>query len=214
MIEFDLGHIIYELFSVMGVPGLLLCIFLLFYVDAILIPTLPELFTVIIFMAIPEPWFAGLILFTIAGAEFLGLTTLYVIVKGVRIPGKIEAAVHKYRDFLIVRDERMIIVNRFAPVLPFMGAFVAICGWSYRKAVIYTLASGVIKYGAILALSNLFYAYFSEGTAGTFTIIMVLFILALSLVVSVYRRSMMKKEKLSEDMCPLPDADPPEEEKA
>jgi hypothetical protein len=212
MIEFDLGNIIYDFFSVMGVPGLLLCIFLLFYIDAILIPTLPELFTVIIFMAIPEPWFAGLILFTIAGAEFLGLTTLYTIVKGVNVPRKIEAAVIKYRDFLIVRDERMIIVNRFAPVLPFMGAFVAICGWSYRKAVIYTLASGVIKYGAILALSNLFFVYFSEGTAGTITIIMVLIILVLSLIVSVYRRSMMKKEKLLEGVSPLPDADPPEEE--
>ncbi|NYT12302.1 MAG: hypothetical protein GKC03_07130 [Methanomassiliicoccales archaeon] len=212
MIEFDLGNIIYDFFSVMGVPGLLLCIFLLFYIDAILIPTLPELFTVIIFMAIPEPWFAGLILFTIAGAEFLGLTTLYTLVKSVKVPRKIEAAVIKYRDFLIVRDERMIIVNRFAPVLPFMGAFVAICGWSYRKAVIYTLASGVIKYGAILALSNLFFVYFSEGTAGMITIIMVLIILVLSLIVSVYRRSMMKKEKLPEGVCPLPDADPSEEE--
>ncbi len=208
--SWDIGQIIFDFFSVMGTPGLLFCIFLLFYLDAILIPTLPELFTVIIFMANPEPWFAVLILITIVVAEFLGLTTLYLIVKGVRIPNKIEAAVHKYRDFLIVRDERMIIVNRFAPVLPFMGAFVAICGWSYKKAVLYTLGSGVIKYGAILALSNIFFVYFAEGTAGTVTIAMVLVILAVSLVVSFHRKRKMERGREPE-ICPLPATDPEEE---
>jgi membrane protein YqaA with SNARE-associated domain len=211
MIDFDIGKIIYEFFSVMGIPGLLFCIFLLFYLDAILIPTLPELFTVIIFMANPEPWFAALILATIAVAEFLGLTTLYLIVKGVRVPGKIEAAVHKYKDFLLVRDERMIIVNRFAPVLPFMGAFVAICGWSYRKAVLYTIASGLIKYGAILALSNLFFVYFSKKTAGTVTIAMVLMILMVSLVVSIYRKRKMGSRTV-EEVCPIPSTNPEDDE--
>jgi membrane protein YqaA with SNARE-associated domain len=208
--SFDFGQIIYDFFSVMGTPGLLFCIFLLFYLDAIVIPTLPELFTVIIFMANPEPWFAVLILITIACAEFLGLTTLYLIVKGVRIPHKIEEAVKKYRDFLLVRDERMIIINRFAPVLPFMGAFVAICGWSYKRSVLYTLGSGVIKYGAILALSNIFFVYFSEGTAGTVTIAMVLIILVVSLVVSLHRRRKMEMQKALET-CHLPASDQEEE---
>lgn len=211
MIDFNIGEIIYDFFAALGVPGLLLFIFLLFYIDAIILPTLPELFTVIIFMAIPEPWFAASILAVIALAEFLGLTTLYLIVKNLRIPGKIEGAVHKYRDFLIVRDERMIIVNRFAPVLPFMGAFVAICGWSYRKSLLYTLASGVIKYGAILALSNLFYIYFSEGTAGTVTIIMVLVVLALSLIVSLYRKRKIDKER-ERGPEPIPEINPRGEE--
>lgn len=211
MFDFNLGDILYEIFSVMGISGLLFCIFLLFYIDAILIPTLPELFTVIIFMANPEPWFAVLILVTIAIAEFLGLTTLYLIIRAVRIPHKIENAIHKYRDFLILRDERMIVVNRFAPVLPFMGAFVAICGWSYRKAVLYTLASGVVKYGAILALSNLFFIYFSRGTAGTVTIIMVIIILLVSLVVSIYRKRKIDRMAKSTEVCPLPGPEPPRE---
>jgi len=209
---FDIWNILYDLFNVMGTPGLLLFIFLLFYIDAIIIPTLPELFTVIIFMANPQPWFAVLILITIMVAEFLGLTTLYLIVKNVRVPGKIENAVHKYRDFLLVRDERMIIINRFAPVLPFMGAFVAICGWSYKKSILYTLGSGVIKYGAILALSNLFFVYFSEGTAGTVTIAMVIVILIMSLIVSIYRKKKMEGEEMSEATHPLPQTNPKENE--
>ncbi len=204
---FDIASILYEFFKVMGISGLLFCIFLLFYIDAILLPTLPELFTVVIFMANPEPWFAALILMTIAVAEILGLTTLYLIVKGVRIPKKVERVVKKYRDFLIVRNEKMIIINRFAPVLPFMGAFVAICEWSYKKAVFYTLASGMIKYGVILALSNLFFIYFSEGTAGTVTIAMVLAILVISLVVSIYRKKRMDKMGLSEPAGALCDPD-------
>jgi len=201
MFEFNIGQIIYDFFAAMGVPGMLTCIFLLFFIDAIVFPTLPELFTVIVFMMIPEPWFAVAIVATIALAEFLGLSLLYLVVKSVNVPRRIEAAIHKYRDFLIVRDERMIIINRFAPVLPFMGAFVAICGWSFRKAVLYTLVSGVVKYGAILALSNLFFVFFSKGTAGDVTIAMVLIILALSLVISIIRKKRMDKEVAVDRAC-------------
>jgi len=192
---FSIGEAIYDFFGPLGMPGMLLCIFLLFYVDAIVFPTLPELFTIIIFMAIPEPWFAGLILITIAIAEFLGLVTLYGVVRRINVPERIEKAINGYREFLICRDERMIIVNRFAPVLPFMGAFVAICGWSLREAVIYTLVSGIVKYGAILMMSNLFFAYFSEGTASTVTIVMVLAILAISIVMTLHRRRSIKERK-------------------
>ena len=188
---FDLGEAIYQSFGPLGTSGMLLCIFLLFYIDAIVFPTLPELFTIIIFMAVPELWFAGLILLTIAVAELAGLTTLYTIVNNINVPERISSAVNKYRRFLLLSDERMIIVNRFAPVLPFMGAFVAICGWSFRKAAVYTLVSGMVKFGAILALANLFYVFFSGSMAETFTIIMVLVVLAISLAVSAVRRRRM-----------------------
>lgn len=192
---FNIGEAIYDFFGPLGVPGMLLCIFLLFYIDAIIFPTVPELFTVIIFMAYPQTWFAVLILATIALAEFLGLSTLYMLITRINVPQRIRKAVNGYANFLIYNDERMILVNRFAPVLPFMGAFVSICGWSFKKSAVYTLISGVLKYGIILALSNIFFIFFSEGTASLVTLVMVFVILGISLAVTYVKKRALKKSE-------------------
>ncbi len=189
----DVGQMVFDFFSPFGPWGMLACIFVLFYVDAIVFPTVPELFTVIIFMAIPELWFGLTILGTIAVAEVLGLSTLYIVVRRIKVPRRIEGAVKRYRRFLVVGDERIILVNRVAPVIPFIGAFVAICNWSFRKAIAYTLAGGMAKYGIILALSGVFFAYLQTGMAQTVTIIMILVIIAISFVFSYIRSRKMRK---------------------
>jgi uncharacterized membrane protein YdjX (TVP38/TMEM64 family) len=105
----------------------------------------------------------------------------------------IEKVVQRYHDFLMFRDERMIIVNRIAPIVPFLGAFVAICCWSFRKSIAFTLLGGMIKYGIIIAASGAFFAYFSSGTAQTVTIVMILVIMAVSFAISLSRRRKMRK---------------------
>jgi hypothetical protein len=199
----DIGQEIYHFFSALGPMGWLAAIFVLFYVDAIIFPTLPELFTVIIFIAglnTTSAWILGiLILANIAVAEFAGLTTLYLIVKRVRVPKMIRRVVCTYQDFLIVRDERIILVNRIAPVIPFLGAFVAILDWSFRKSVVYTLIGGIVKYGTILLLSSWFFEYLSQGTAAQVTMTMVIGILVASFALSIIRRRRMKRKNAN---CP------------
>jgi len=200
----DLGQSIVDLFAGMGLAGWLLSIFLIFYIDAILFPTLPELFVIIIFFAgqgtIPDLQFAVLILITIALAEIAGVLTLYSVVIRVRVPKRMERAIHKYRDFLIIRDERMILVNRIAPILPFLGAFVAICKWSLRKTLFYTVIGGTIKYGFILAMAGYLQAYYETGVARTATLIIVLIIIGSSFALSYYRKKKMR------DVCANPPA--------
>ena len=184
----DIGDVIYDSFAPLGWWGMLLCIFAIFYIDAIVFPTLPELFTAIIFMALPELWFGISILIVIAMAETFGLTTLYLLVKKVSIPNWIRKAMDRYRRLLLVSDERMILVNRIAPILPFMGAFVEICDWSYRRSLAYTLCGGTVKYGLIIAASGFFYSIFSEGTAQNITLLMVVIFIALSLMASILKK--------------------------
>lgn len=191
----DIGQVIYSYFSPLGIGGMLGCIFILFYIDAIVFPTLPELFTVIIFMTRPETWFALSILGVIAISEFLGLTTLYLIVKKAKVPQRIQRAVNRYKDFLVMGDERMILLNRIAPILPFLGAFVAICKWSYTKSVAYTFVGGISKYGVILAASGLFFALLSTGTAQTITLIMILIVIAVSFVCAYFKSRRLKRDK-------------------
>ena len=192
----DVGQSIVDLFIGLGLYGLLLAVFFIFYIDAILFPTLPELFVIIIFLAGQEyvsgVVFAILILITIAAAEVSGILTLYSVVIRVKLPKRMERAVRKYRDFLMVSDERMILVNRIAPILPFLGAFAAICKWSLRKTIIYTVIGGTIKYGLILAMAGYLFYYFEAGVARTVTLLMVVLIIGISFGLSYYRRKKMR----------------------
>jgi membrane protein YqaA with SNARE-associated domain len=185
---FDIGGWIYDLLSPLGIEGLLICLFLLFFIDSIVFPTLPELFTVIVFMVHPQAWFAGAILAIILLAEFLGFSTLYFIVTKIKVPRWIQNMITRYTCFLIVRDEKVVLVNRIAPVVPFIGAFAAVLKWNYKKCVLYTFAGGFLKYGAILAMSNLFFVYLSSGMAQTVTLILIIVIIAISFAVSFWRR--------------------------
>lgn len=193
----DIGQIIIDFFKGLGLAGLLLAVFFIFYIDAILFPTLPELFVMLIFFAgqelIPDyQWeFAALILITIALAEVAGVLTLYYVVKRIKVPSRMEKAIFKYRDFLLVSDERMVLVNRIAPILPFMGAFVAICRWSLRRTLAYTVIGGTIKYGVILAAAGYLINYYEAGVARLVTLGIVLFIIGLSFALSIYRRKKM-----------------------
>ncbi len=187
----DITSIITGIFDPTRVVGGLICIFLLFYIDAILFPTVPELFTVGIFASqteIATLWFGSLILATIAISEVLGFFTLYYVVRKVKVPKLIHRGVDKFRGFLICHDERLILVNRVAPVVPFLGAFASICNWSLRKSLKYVLIGGFVKYGLILLASGLFIEYWDRETATIVVLTMVIAVIIISFAASYYRK--------------------------
>jgi membrane protein YqaA with SNARE-associated domain len=194
----DITSIITSIFDPTRVVGGLICIFLLFYIDAIIFPTVPELFTVGIFASqtqIATFWFGLLILGTIAIAEVLGFLTLYYIVRKVRVPKMIQRAVDKYQAFLIYPDERMIMVNRVAPIVPFLGAFASICNWSLKRCLNYILIGGLVKYGLILLVSFLFIEYWDRETATIVVLTMVIVVIIASFIASHYRKKKMIEQR-------------------
>ena len=193
----DISSVIIGIFNPTNVVGGLVCIFLLFYIDAIIFPTVPELFTVGIFASqtqIATLWFGLLILGTIAISEVLGFCTLYYVVKKVKVPKLIRRGVDKFQAFLIYPDERMILVNRIAPIVPFLGAFASICNWSLRRSLKYTLIGGFLKYGLILLASGLFIEYWDRSTATLVVLTMVIIVIIISFVASYYRKKKMVEQ--------------------
>jgi membrane protein DedA with SNARE-associated domain len=185
---------IIDVFNPTNVVGGLICTFLLFYVDAIIFPTVPEIFTMYFFASqtqIPTPWFGLLILVTIAVAEVLGFCTLYYLVKKLKVPKLIQKGVDKFQGFLIYPDERMILVNRVAPIVPFLGAFASMCHWSLRKCVRYILIGGIAKYGLILLAGTLFIEFWDRITATVVVLVMVIVVIILSFIASYYRKKKM-----------------------
>ena len=193
----NLGQAIYDLFGANGEWGLVLCIFLIFLLDALLIPTLPELFFVLAFIGganYGHPLLFGIeLLIAAVIAEQIGIFSLYLVVKKYnhKIPKKIQSALDKYTQFLVVSDEKLLLLNRVAPMLPFAGAFVAILNWSVPKSAFYIAIGCVVKFGFIMMLSNFFYNYFQSEESQIITIVMILAVIAVSIVLSFF----VKKKK-------------------
>lgn len=189
-IPMGLGEWLYGLFG-NNELGLLLFIFLIFFLDAMAVPTLPELSIILAFMVDRSLQF-GLALLGIAIlAEVVGMIILYLMVIKVRVPGRISKIVNRYAGFLVMGDERLILLNRIAPMIPFTGAFVAIMKWDIKKCILYSILGCVLKYGAVLALSGYLYAYFNSDVAQTVTLIMVFAVIGLSFAASM----IIKKRK-------------------
>ena len=184
----NIGQIIYDLFGDNGDLGVLLCIFLIFLLDALLVPTLPELFFILGFMAgaehnTPIVFGCELLLMAIL-AELVGILSLYYVVKHIRIPKKIEKLVDTYTKFLVMGDERLLLLNRIAPMIPFAGAFIAIAKWDLKKSMFYIVLGCVLKYGIIMLLSNMFLDFFNSDQAQLFMIIMIVVVIAVSMIMS------------------------------
>jgi len=192
----DIGGWMYGFFGPYGGWGVLLCIMLIFLIDALIFPTLPELFFVIGFIYDPTPIFGLELLFAAAIGEIIGITALYFVVEKIRIPTKIKNIADKYVNFLVVSDERILLVNRLAPMIPFAGAFISIIdSWKLSRALFYIVFGCFLKYGVILLMSSFFYTYFSSDAAQTYTIIFVFAVIIVSFIASFLK----KKKKLPEE---------------
>ncbi len=188
-------------FAFLGPYGVLLGLFLAFVVDAAIIPTLPELAVVLSYLgflytepgADPFAWALLLLVIAVCG-EVVGNTIMFLWVRRLvvdrgRMPKFLDRAMRGWTNLMVVRDERIILVNRIAPVVPFVGAFIAVVGWSYRKSVAYIVVGAVAKYSLLLVLVGVLGIVYDPGTATLITVVAVLALVAASVGLSLlYRR--------------------------
>lgn len=187
---FNISEWMLEVFGPYGMVGIIVFVMLIFFIDAVLFPTLPEMFFIIGFMYMPENIMFGITLLVAASiGEILGISLLYLIVECVRIPERVKKVASKYINFLMISDERIFLVNRFAPMIPFAGAFISIIdNWQYRKCMFYIVLGCYLKYGIILLFSSFFYLFFSGDMAQTLTIIMIFIVIIVSFTFSFYKK--------------------------
>ena len=187
-------------FVSLGPVGSLLALLLIFTLDAVLFPALPEAWIVVTYTYRPEVldpvlW-AGVILGMAVLGDILGTSALYAgvrrfLVRGQRMPHWLERGMKTWTSFLLVRDERVILVNRIAPVVPFVGAFIATLGWDYRRSIVYVGVGGLAKYTVLLYIVFSIGVAYDVGTARWITLGLVVVVVALSFLVSwLYRRRM------------------------
>ena len=188
-----LGNQIINFFNSFGWSGMLLSIFFIFAIDSTLFPMLPEFFLLVIYSTNPTfEWGLTLILISLL-AVFFGNTSLYIIVKKFGMPSFIARLMKKYSGIMVAEDEKMLLINRIAPVLPYTGAFIAVNKWNYKKSILYILAGGLAKFSVLIALSSFFYSLFKRGTAQRATYILILITIVLGIILSYIRKKRMEK---------------------
>jgi len=90
----------------------------------------------------------------------------------------------RWTGFLLVRDERVILLNRLAPVVPFVGAFIATLRWDYRRSIAYVAVGGLAKYAVLLFIVFEVGVAYDVATARWITLGLVVAVVAVSFVCS------------------------------
>ena len=122
-------------------------------------------------------------------ASLAGNFTLYSLVKAARLPHRIERRMKQYTNFLLVKDEKLLLLNRLAPVVPYTGAFMAVCNWNLRKCFLYLSTSAIAKFSAIGLIAWASYDNLRQDIAPWVSIAVVLVLLTASIIASfIYRK--------------------------
>ncbi len=188
----DLTGIMMDIFGPYGAVGVFLMVLCAFILDATVVPALPEIFIIVGFSYDPTPGFAVVLIIAAILGECIGNIILYTVVEKIGLPKKLKTVMNKYVGILFVSDERMMLVNRIAPVIPYSGAFISVIEtWTLRRALFYIALGCVLKYGLILSMSTFFYQYFTSDVAQTMMIVFVIAIIAISLIASYIRKKKM-----------------------
>ena len=185
----SLGDIIYSTFGDYGDLGVVLCIFLIFLIDSMLFPMLPEVFFILGYNYNPVPEFGVMLVLTAMLAELTGSFSLYCLVKHVKIPARVEKIADSYIKFLMVSSEKVLLLNRITHMVPSVGAFMAIISkWSLKKCAAYIAIGSVLKYTVILMASNFFLGFFSGTMATIVTMGVIVTALCICTAYSIYNK--------------------------
>ena len=175
-------------FGGFGPVGLVVFLFIVLFADAMLIPTLPELFVMAFYANSPTLAWGLLLLAVVCSAELTSNATLYLVVRRFGLPAPLERRMKQWVHFLAVSDERAILVNRVAPVVPFMGAFIATMKWDPRKSLLYVFVGALVKYSVLIALVDVLFEVFEGPTARNFTLAAIAAVVVLSFIQGHYHK--------------------------
>ncbi len=182
---------LFAAFASYGPPGMLTLLLVVVFLDAIVIPLGPELLAIAIFSTDMRLAWAAPIVAVVAVGQVGGTTLLYLVGRQPNLlPNYVRRVMIKYKSSLLIKDEKIVFVNCFVPILPFLGAFVAVSNWRYTKAMALVVLGGVLKYSLFLSMSRSFHYLFETGIAQIASILTVLCLLVVSGIYAFRKRKL------------------------
>jgi len=183
----------------------LLGVFIIFYLDAMVLTILPEVLILFFFASLSRETdlfvMASLLLIMATIGDVSGNYTVYLLFKKVkRYHNWVHDKMRKYVGKLVLKDEKLILLNRIAPALPMCGAFMAACEWNVKISLFYVFLGGIIKYSIILLLFGFLDWIYPVDTAFWITFLSVVVFLVISFFLGRHERKKLaaKKEEMGE----------------
>ncbi len=191
---------VYDFFEAFGPLGMLLALFLIFNIDGILFPSLPEFFVVVTFGLYPSITWGILVLAVAVVGGVTANAALYSVANRAKLPRWIRNRMKNYISMLLIKDERIILLNRIMPVVPYTGAFIAVCNWNVAKSLSYVALGNSLKYAVLILLSDVFFVTYGTEMARVITIgLVILFVGASFLYSFAYKRRLRKRTSASRE---------------
>jgi len=185
----EVGEAIINTFDSWGAIGMLVALTLIIMIDGVGFPTLPEFWMIWIYSTNPDSFWWGFAVVVVSScASLLGNFTLYSLVKLAKLPRRIKRVMQRYLDFIIVHDERLLLLNRLAPIVPYTGAFIAVSNWNLKKCVLYLVIGAVARSSVWVLISWQLMGQLADEVAPWITAGCALLVLLISLIVSVIYR--------------------------
>ena len=178
-----IGESLTCLLSGLGDAGVLLGVMLIFLIDALMAPALPEVLFIGAYTTHPDPLFGILLLTASFIGEASGVLALYAAVRRAGPGGRAKRLVERYSGMLPTKDERSVLLNRIIPVIPFCGAFIALSDWDVRRCGFFA------KYGFLLLFSSEMHSVYGSGTASATSLALAAALVSIFLVASLIGRS-------------------------
>ena len=194
-----IGEEIIDFFASLGDTGMIIALVAIILLDGTGFPTLPEVWMVWIYGVHFDSFGWAVLLIVVSSIASLGGNfILYSIVKLIGMPKRAQKVMVKYTNFLIVSDERLLLLNRVAPLVPYTGAFMAVCNWNIKKCAFYLIIGAMAKASVVITLAWLSYDNLKQEIAPWVALIAVVAVLLISLVASVtYRRKKFGKQEVA-----------------
>jgi len=193
----DIAQAIIDTFSSFGDIGMLAALVIVIWIDGTAFPTLPEAWLVFVYGVHPNSfWWGATLVVVTSCASLLGNMTLYSLVKAAKLPKRVQKAMRSYTNWLILKDERLLILNRFAPILPYTGAFIAVCNWNLKRCIAYLLGSAMAKTSVYIVIFWASYGALEDEVAPYVSLGIVAIVMMASIVSSfVYKRRHLEAEQ-------------------
>ena len=193
-----IGEDIISFFDSLGDPGMILALIAIILLDGTGFPTLPAVWMVWIYGVHFDSFGWAVLLIIVSSVASLGGNfILYSVVKLVGMPKRIRKVMVKYTNFLIVSDERLLLLNRVAPLVPYTGAFMAVKNWDIKKCAFYLIIGAMAKATVVIGLAWLSYDNLRAEVAPWVALIAVVVVLLISLISSViYRKRHHVKQEV------------------
>jgi hypothetical protein len=170
----------------------ILVLIIAFTLDSLGIPSVPEVAALVVFSSEPTFSWALTVLGIVVLVEVVAGWVLYAVVAQFGLPGWLRKLMVKYSNALLVSDERLLLVNRLFPILPFGAAFISVAGWNVRRAFTFVALGSFAKYALLLAFSGLAFTFLHSTTARLVTMGgVVMFIGASALVATLKRKNLV-----------------------